>query len=89
MSNNSGDLPSPFKNVPIEIKVCVGKARPTISEVFLFKKNTVLLLDQSVNDPVHLFIGDRLVAYGELQEVNDDDSGQLAVKLISVVDFNE
>ena len=40
-----------------------------------------------IDDPVELYIGDRLIARGELQELGDD-SGRLGVRLTEVADFS-
>ena len=47
----------------------------------------MLTLDSSIDDPVELYIGDRLIARGELQELGDD-SGRLGVRLTEVADFS-
>jgi flagellar motor switch protein FliN/FliY len=47
----------------------------------------VLSLDSKIDDPVELYIGDRLIARGELQEI-EDGSGRLGVRLTEVADFS-
>lgn len=74
---------SGFKDVPIKVTISVGTARPTVRELLSLDENTILTLDRRVTDPVELFIGDKLIARGELQEV-EGESGQLAVRLIEV-----
>ena len=81
------DVKNPFTSVPIEITVSVGKARPLIRDLVTLGENAVLTLDQSVDDPVDLYIGDRLIARGMLEEKEGDQSGQLVVRLIEVVDL--
>lgn len=71
-------------NIPIEVSVSVGKARPLVRDLLSMGENTVLPLDKSIEDPVELFIGDRLIARGELQEVEGGEPGQLAVRLTEV-----
>ena len=66
------DLSSPFSAVPVEITVSVGKARPTVQELLQMGENTVLALDRKVEDPVELFVGDQLIARGELEECPGD-----------------
>jgi flagellar motor switch protein FliN/FliY len=44
-------------------------------------------LDKRVDDPVELFVGDRLIARGELEELEGDQQGQLAVRLTEIVDL--
>lgn len=74
--------------VPIEIVVCVGRARPLVSELVDLRRDSVLALDSRIDDPVEILIGDRLIARGELQEM-DDDSGRLAVRLTEVADLSQ
>jgi flagellar motor switch protein FliN/FliY len=72
--------------VPIEITVSVGRARPLIGELLVMGSDTVLPLDRRINDPVELYIGDKLVAHGELEELGGENKGQLAVRLTNVTD---
>lgn len=76
-----------FMGVPIEVTISVGKARPLVSELVELRRDSVLMLDSSIDDPVELYIGDRLIARGELQEMGDD-SGRLGVRLTEVADFS-
>ncbi|MEO0681539.1 MAG: FliM/FliN family flagellar motor switch protein [Pseudomonadota bacterium] len=73
--------------VPIEVVVSVGRARPLVSELVELRRDSVLPLDSRIDDPVEIVIGDRLIARGELQEM-DDDSGRLAVRLTEVADLS-
>ncbi len=76
---------NPFTEVPIEITISVGKAHPLVRELLQLKNNSVLTLDKRVDDPVELFIGNKLIARGELEEL-EEDGGQLAVRLTEVAD---
>lgn len=89
-----GDLgagPAPRRGavlgVPIDVVVSVGRARPLVSELVELRRDSVLPLDSRIDDPVEIMIGDRLIARGELQEM-DDDSGRLAVRLTEVADLS-
>ncbi len=73
--------------VPIDVIVSVGRARPLVSELIGLRRDSVLPLDSRIEDPVEICIGDRLIARGELQEM-DDDSGRLAVRLTEVADLS-
>ena len=75
---------SPFKQVHIEIRVCVGSARPTVAELLSLEQNSVLQLDSTISDPVEIYAGDRLIARGELEELDGPDAGRLAVRLTEV-----
>lgn len=83
----AGDGSNPFVTVPIEITVSVGKARPLIRDLVGMAENTVLTLDKRVEDPVELYVGDRLVARGQLEELDGENAGQLAVRLTEIADL--
>lgn len=84
--NTPGET-NPFTQVPIEIVVSVGTARPLVRDLLRLAQNSVLELDRKVTDPVELFIGDKLVARGELEELDGEAAGQLAVRLTEVADL--
>ena len=75
---------SAFTDVPIEITVTVGRARPKVSDLLRLRADDVLQLDRKLSDPVELYVADRLIARGELEEVGGPGSGQLAVRLTEV-----
>lgn len=75
---------TPFAQVPVEITVCVGKARPRIRELLDLSPDAVLPLDRNIDDPVELYVGQRLIARGILEETEEDGGGRLAVRLTEV-----
>lgn len=75
----------PLHQVPIEVTVSVGKARPLVKELLELGQSAVLPLDRRIDDPVELYVGDKLIARGELQELEGQGHGQLAVRLTEVV----
>jgi len=74
----------PLQRIPIEITVSVGTASPLVSDLLNLSENAILALDRSVDDPVELYVGDKLIARGELQELEGGEPGQLAVRLTEV-----
>lgn len=78
---------NPFAQIPIEITISVGRARPLVRDLLTLSQDTILPLDRTVEDPVELYIGDRLIARGELTELEGERQGQLAVRLIEVADL--
>jgi len=74
----------PFDQIPIEIMISVGKAHPSVADLLQLGNNSVLTLDQKVDDPVELYVGTKLIARGQLQELEGDQAGQLAVRLTEV-----
>lgn len=78
---------NPFSQVPIEVTISVGRARPLVRDLLRLSKDAVLQLDRRVDDPVELYVGDRLIARGELTELDGDHAGQLAVRLTEVANL--
>ncbi|MCB2135643.1 MAG: FliM/FliN family flagellar motor switch protein [Rhodobacteraceae bacterium] len=78
---------NPFTQVPIEITISVGRARPMVRDLLRLRRDAILPLDRKVDDPVELYVGDRLIGRGELTELEGDQAGQLAVRLTEVVDM--
>ena len=78
---------NPFAQVPIEVTISVGKARPLVKDLLRLGRDAILPLDRRVDDPVELFVGDRLIARGVLQELEGEAAGQLAVRLTDVANL--
>ncbi len=83
----AGAAGNPFTQVPVEIRISVGTARPLVGDLLQLKRDSVLPLEQKIEDPVELYVGDRLIARGELQELDGEDAGKLAVKLTEVAEM--
>ncbi|WP_136443232.1 FliM/FliN family flagellar motor switch protein [Pacificoceanicola onchidii] len=86
-TSSTPDHGTPFTSVPIEITVSVGRARPLVRELLQLAEGSVLPLDKKLEDPVELFVGERLIGIGVLEVVEGDGHSQLAVRLTEVVDF--
>ncbi len=74
-------------DVPIEVVVSVGKARPLIGDLLSMGRDHLLPLDAKLEDPVELMVKDRVIAKGELVQAPESE-GQLAVKLTEVVNVS-
>lgn len=72
-----------FSTVPVELTVAVGVARPTIGDLLEFEQGRVIPLDQKIDDPVRLFVGDRLIGTGELEEL-EEGSGRIGVRILEI-----
>jgi flagellar motor switch protein FliN/FliY len=75
-----------FLGVPVEMTISVGKAKPLISELLSLSQGAIIPLDSRIEDPVEVYIGDKLIAKGELQEI-EGEAGKLGVRLTQVVDL--
>ena len=79
--------PEVLQNILVAIKVEVGRTKMKIRDLLRLTRDAVLPLDRRVEDPVELWVGDRLIARGELEELGGDSSGQLAVRLTEVANL--
>lgn len=84
MDDPAPDADHPLRSLPIEVTITVGRARPLVRDLLALAENAVLPLDRRIDDPVELWIGDRLIARGELMELEGGEGGQLAVRLTEV-----
>lgn len=92
MPNNehkAGDIndlaSSRFAEVPIEITISVGIATPPVRELLTLKPGTVFPLNRAIEDPVDLFISNRLIGRGQLEEIESGDQVRLGVRITEVV----
>ena len=70
--------------VPIEVVIAVGKAKPLIRDFVNMQRDSLIVLDSKIDDPVEILVAGRTIARGELQELADED-GMLAVRLTEIV----
>ena len=78
---------NPLAAVPIEITVAVGRARPLIRDLLQLDEGSVLVLDRQLDDPVELYVGDRMIGVGALEVVEENGQSRLAVRLTEVADL--
>mgnify|MGYP001191756114 CR=1 FL=1 len=78
---------NPLSQVPIEVLVAVGRSRPAVRDLLRLAPDAVLPLDRRIDDAVELYVGDRLIARGELTELEGEPAGRLAVRLTEVADL--
>lgn len=75
---------SKFGQVPVEITISVGTARPLIKDLLSLGSDGVIPLDRALDDPVDLYVGDVLIAHGELEEIDGEGSGKIGVRITEV-----
>ena len=86
MADQTSTTPAhPLRDIPVEITISVGRARPLVRDLLDLGENAVLPLDKRIDDPVDLFVGNRLIARGQLEQLPDSEHGQLAVRLTEVI----
>ena len=89
MSESKPPAQNPFTQIPITITISVGRARPLVRDLLRLREDAVLPLDSRVDDPVELYVGDRLIGRGLLTELDGDRSGHIAVRMTEVADLKD
>ena len=69
--------------LPVRIVVCVGGAQVTVKDLIDLKPETVIDLEAQIDDPVDIFVGERLIARGALVEATDNENG-IGVRLVEI-----
>lgn len=83
---NGGDGGAGNRNIlelPVQIMVSIGAAKITVQQLLEMTNDTVIDLEQLIDDPVDIYVGDRLVAKGELVEATDNENG-IGVKMLEI-----
>lgn len=75
-----------LSSVKVEVLVALGTARPTMAELSSMSVDTVLSLDCQIDDPVELYVGNRLVAEGVLEEAEGGAPGAISVRVSKIFD---
>jgi len=60
-----------IQGVKLRLGASVGRAELSVAELFALKEGSVIALDKATDDPVEIFLDDKLVARGELVVVGD------------------
>ena len=68
-------------DIPVEISVEIGKSRMTIGELLSLNKGSIVELDKLVEDPVEIYVNDRLLGKGEIVVSNE----RLGVKILEII----
>lgn len=74
-------------DLPVRIIVSVGGAQVSVKDLLDLKQDAIIDLDARIDDPVDIYVGERLIARGELVEATDDENG-IGVKLLEVCGFD-
>ncbi|PHA01946.1 flagellar motor switch phosphatase FliY [Bacillus pseudomycoides] len=67
-----------LQNVEVNLKFVFGSTMKTIEDILNLHENETVLLDESTEEPIQVYVNDVLVAYGELVNVD----GFFGVKVI-------
>ncbi|MGG2066263.1 flagellar motor switch protein [Bacillus sp. S14(2024)] len=59
-----------LQNVEVNLKFVFGSTMKTIEDILSLHENETVLLDESTEEPIQIYVNDVLVAYGELVNVD-------------------
>ena len=82
----AGSAGIPLDQVTVPVTVSVGSARMTVNDLLALRSDAVLRLDRRVEDPVEIFVGDRLIARGLLESPEEPEEGFLSVRLVEILE---
>ena len=71
-----------LSDVPVRVDVVLGEVRMPIEDLMNLSRGEIVALEKSTNEPVDIYVSDRLMARGRLIVAD----GQLGVKLSEIVD---
>lgn len=72
-------------DIPLQVRVEVGRTRMMIQELLQLGKGSVIELNKLLGEPFEVLVNDKLVARGEVVVVND----RFGVRLTDIISPNE
>jgi len=70
-SGNEVDYTGLLMNVPLEVRVQIGKTKRTMREVLKFAQGSIIKLDKQAGAPVEIIANDQTVARGDVIVIDE------------------
>ena len=70
--------------LPVQVIVSVGSAKLAVKDLIEISPDCIVDLNSNIDDPVELFVDNRLIARGELVEASDG-GGQIGVRITHLI----
>ena len=70
-----------LRDLELDVRIELGRANVSVADVLKLAEGSVIELDKLTDEPVEIYVSDRLVARGELVAVN----GNFAVRIVEIV----
>ncbi|MCR9270646.1 MAG: FliM/FliN family flagellar motor switch protein [Henriciella sp.] len=67
--------------LPVNVVVSIGRKKLSVAELLKLKPDTIIPLTAKIEDPIELLVEDRLIALGELIELED---GAIGLRLTQI-----
>ena len=68
-------------DIPVELVVEMGRKRMLLSDIAKLKTDDIVDLEQTIEAPLNIVVGGKLLARGELVKVN----GRIGLRIIEMV----
>ncbi|MGN7610670.1 flagellar motor switch protein FliN [Magnetococcales bacterium HHB-1] len=72
-------------DVPLNVSVRLGQVRMQIRDLLKLNKGSLIELDKEADDPLEIYVNDRLLAYGEVVMIKD----KLGIRITDIVSLAE
>lgn len=73
-----------IQGIKVRLSACVGRREMTVKDLFALKEGEIVELDRASNDPVELYLDEKLVGRGELVVVGDN----FGIRIVELGDSN-
>jgi flagellar motor switch protein FliN len=75
------NLKQKMYDIPVEITVRLGKINMVVSDILNLGPGTIIEMNENDIDYAHIYVGDKLIAIGEVVTINNNKFG------VRVIDF--
>ncbi len=72
-------------DVPLEVSVVLGKTKKTIQEILALSRGSVVELNKFAEEPLHVFVNDKLIAKGEVVVINEN----FGIRITNILDVQK
>lgn len=72
-------------DVPLDVSVRLGHVRMQIRDLLKLNKGSLIELEKDADEPLEIYVNDRLLAYGEVVMIKD----KLGVRITDIVSLAE
>ncbi|MBF0623805.1 MAG: flagellar motor switch protein FliN [Magnetococcales bacterium] len=72
-------------DVPLDISVRLGSVRMQIRDLLRLNKGSLIELGKEADDPLEIYVNDRLLAYGEVVMIKE----KLGIRITDIVSLEE
>jgi flagellar motor switch protein FliN/FliY len=81
--SNEASIAASLRDVELTVRIELGRTRMLLEDVLKLRDGAVVELDKLVDEPVDLYVNDRLIARGEVV-VADDQFGVRVTEIVRV-----